>query len=110
MLFQSHIRRISWLSSMAFFGWFLVESPDLAEGQMCLPPPDGIVAWWPLDESSGAVARDIRGSHDGALVGPVVHVPGFVGGGLALNGSGSFGSGPYGGVPVSPAAYGCRSS
>ena len=36
----------------------------------CVPPPQGIVAWWPGDDAQPAVtAKDIVGSHDGSLSG-----------------------------------------
>lgn len=31
----------------------------------CAPPPSGMVAWWPLDETSGVIATDIIGAHNG---------------------------------------------
>ena len=33
----------------------------------CVPAPDGLVAWWPLDETSGSEVRDIVGRRDGTL-------------------------------------------
>ena len=36
----------------------------------CVPPPQGIVAWWPGNDAQPAVtAKDIVGSHDGSLSG-----------------------------------------
>lgn len=39
----------------------------------CVPPPGGMVDWWPFDESGGAVAYDIMGfgNHGGRQMGPV---------------------------------------
>ncbi len=31
----------------------------------CVPPPPGMVAWWPLNETSGTVVIDIAGGHNG---------------------------------------------
>jgi hypothetical protein len=45
-----------------------------------------MVAWWPLDESSGTVARDIIGGNNGAYVGAPVPVSGKVAGGLQFDG------------------------
>src|SRR5439155_11311165 len=35
----------------------------------CTPAPSGLVSWWPLDETSGTTANDIRGSNNGTLNG-----------------------------------------
>lgn len=39
----------------------------------CAPPPNNMVAWWPLDETSGTAVTDIVGGHNGtaqpALIG-----------------------------------------
>jgi len=35
----------------------------------CIPPPGGLVAWWPLDEASGNSARDIVGGRVGSVRG-----------------------------------------
>jgi uncharacterized repeat protein (TIGR01451 family)/fimbrial isopeptide formation D2 family protein len=38
----------------------------------CATPPKGMVAWWPLDETSGNVVHSIVGNHDGTtLPGPI---------------------------------------
>ena len=34
--------------------------------QTCVPPPQGIIAWWPFDETTGTIANDIAGEHPGA--------------------------------------------
>lgn len=33
----------------------------------CAPPPAGMVAWWPLDETSGSTVHDVMGGHDGSV-------------------------------------------
>ncbi|MGC9498376.1 protein kinase domain-containing protein [Streptomyces sp. WG7] len=50
------------------------------------PLPPGPVGHWPLDEASGAVARDTAGGHEATATG-VVWQPG--GGGAAFDGTGS---------------------
>ncbi|MBI1741723.1 DUF11 domain-containing protein [Candidatus Acetothermia bacterium] len=38
----------------------------------CIPPPSGMGAWWPLDETSGTTVTDIVNGHNGtALPGPI---------------------------------------
>lgn len=59
-----------------------------AVAQSCVPPPPGILAWWPLDETSGTVAQDIAGNHPAAYFGAVASGPGMVG--AALHFSGGF--------------------
>jgi len=34
-------------------------------GTACTPPPPNMVAWWPLDETSGTIVTDIVGGHNG---------------------------------------------
>src|SRR5262249_55217009 len=72
--------------------------PAIAVAQTCLPPPPGIIAWWPFDEMSGTTAQDIAGNHLGAYVGSPTPTQGKVSGGLHFDGTGAFGSGPYIGV------------
>jgi hypothetical protein len=42
----------------------------------CVDPPPDMVAWWPLDEQTGAAAADIIGGHNGTTlpgpIGPIV--------------------------------------
>ena len=52
----------------------------------CTAPPSGMVAWWPLDETSGSLVRDIWGGHNGTTS------PGPIGG--ILNGCISNPNGP----------------
>lgn len=43
-----------------------------AFGPPCVTPPSGMVAWWPLDETSGPAVTDIVGGHNGvAMPGPI---------------------------------------
>ena len=53
----------------------------------CVTPPSGMVAWWPLDETSGTTATDLAGfNNSGTLVNNPVPVPAKVLGGLQFNG------------------------
>jgi hypothetical protein len=58
-----------------------------AQAQTCLPQPAGMIAWWPLNETSGTVVSDVLGNHNGTASGPIGTggprpMTGFVGGGL----------------------------
>ncbi|MEZ4681203.1 MAG: SdrD B-like domain-containing protein [Caldilineaceae bacterium] len=37
----------------------------IVHGKQCIQPPSGMVAWWPLDETSGIIANDIANVNDG---------------------------------------------
>jgi hypothetical protein len=52
----------------------------------CTPPPDDMVAWWPLDETAGGVAEDIAGPNDGVHLAGPVPVTGKVAGALSFGG------------------------
>ena len=52
----------------------------------CVQPPAGMIAWYPLDESSGAVAHDTKGGRDGAVQGGAAFAPGQVGKALTFDG------------------------
>jgi uncharacterized repeat protein (TIGR01451 family) len=54
----------------------------------CVPPPSGMVAWWPLDETSGTTAFDIAGSvaNNGTHMNGPMPVPGKVNGALRFDG------------------------
>lgn len=51
-----------------------------APDSSCLPPPGGLVSWWP----GGTDARDIIGTNDGELSGDVTTADGFVASGDGL--------------------------
>jgi uncharacterized repeat protein (TIGR01451 family) len=45
---------------------------DISQTTGCVQPPSGMVAWWPLDETSGTTVTDIVGGFNGtALPGPI---------------------------------------
>jgi hypothetical protein len=56
----------------------------------CARRPGGLVAWWPYDEATGAIAHDIVGGNHGALGGDAAHASGRVGNGIFFDGSGDF--------------------
>jgi uncharacterized repeat protein (TIGR01451 family) len=62
-------------------------SPASLAAQTCLPPPPGIIAWWPFDEASGTTVNDIAGNNPGVYVNSPVPVPGEVGEALSFNGT-----------------------
>jgi len=39
----------------------------------CAAPPTGMVAWWPLDETSGPHVTDIQGGYDGGVIGAPIN-------------------------------------
>ncbi|MDH3889891.1 MAG: T9SS type A sorting domain-containing protein [candidate division Zixibacteria bacterium] len=57
----------------------------------CVPPPAGMVAWWPLDETSGQTSDDIAGAANnaGTWMNSPIPVTGKVDGALSFNGSNS---------------------
>jgi hypothetical protein len=65
-----------------------------AEGQTCVPPPVGIVGWWP---GNGNTNDAVAGNH-GQLAGDVTFVPAVVSQGFKLDGFGD-----YIEIPDSPA-------
>ena len=78
--------------------FFLFNCP-CAQPQSCMPPPSGMVGWWPGDGN----ANDIIGGNSGALVGGVSFVPGEVGQAFSVDGSTGYVQIP-GGSPVQPAS------
>ena len=56
----------------------------------CCDPPDGIVAWWPLDEVTGNISDDIEGNNDGTWNGSPQPVGGVVDGALYVPGFASY--------------------
>jgi hypothetical protein len=53
----------------------------------CVTPPSGMVAWWPLDETTGSTATDLAGfNNSGTHINGPVPVPAKVLGGLQFDG------------------------
>ncbi|WP_457502078.1 LamG-like jellyroll fold domain-containing protein [Thermostichus sp. MS-CIW-15] len=64
--------RKSSLFVLVFGSMTLAMSAAIAHAQSCAPPPSGMVAWWLLNETSGATATDIVGGFNGtAQPGPI---------------------------------------
>ena len=63
-------------------------APDTHTSDTCVPPPDSMVAWWPLDETSGPTAFDFAGIHqdNGTHINIPTPTPGKVSGALCFNG------------------------
>lgn len=59
----------------------------------CVPPPPGLVAWWPMDGNP----LDLWASHNPSATNAITFVPGMVGPGV------TFGTGGYIEIPHSPA-------
>src|SRR2546422_9631254 len=64
-----------------------------AAAQTCVTPPPGIIAWWPLDETSGTSVADIGGNNPGIYVNGPVPAPGEVENALRFNGENYVGVG-----------------
>jgi hypothetical protein len=52
----------------------------------CVPTPDGMTHWYPLDETSGSIANEIIFGGNAFEINGPAHVPGKVAGGLNFNG------------------------
>ena len=81
--------------SIVFFGLclFFLLLPNQVSTQAtetCVPPPPGIIAWWPFDETSGTTAEEVIGGRNGVHINGPVPTPGKVGGALRFNGSSSY--------------------
>jgi len=51
----------------------------------CIPPPPGMVSWWPLDETNGAFAYDIVGGNHGTQINGPTPATGMVDGALSFD-------------------------
>ena len=65
-----------------------------AQSQACVPPPSGLVGWWP----GNGTANDIVAGNNGQLAGDAAFAPAVVGRGFKLDGFGD-----YVEIPDSPA-------
>ena len=59
---------------------------SVAAAQTCLPPPAGMVSWWPGDGD----ANDIQDGNDGTLVNGATFATGEVGQAFSFNGNGQY--------------------
>lgn len=65
----------------------LVLAPaSYAAATSCIQPPEGLIAWWPLDETSGPTAMDIVGGNDGTYVNAPTSVIGNIAYALSFDG------------------------
>jgi hypothetical protein len=71
---------LSWLLTVLCF------LNSSASAQTCVPPPEGLVSWWPGDGN----AQDIIGPNDGTLQGGATFALGVVGEAFKLNGVDQF--------------------
>ena len=53
------------------------------------PPPAGLVARWPMDETTGTTMHDSVGTHNGTLQNVALGAPGFSGKAYTMNGTSS---------------------
>jgi len=74
------ISQVSLWQGLTLFLTFTIVG--IATAQTCLPPPAGLVGWWPGDEN----AKDIVGSNDGALKNGATFADGKVGRAFGFNG------------------------
>src|SRR6185295_5549806 len=65
-------------------------SPHRLNAETCLPPPDGLIAWWSFDEADGTIAQDLAGNHPGVYFGAPSPSGGKVGGARRFDGSDDF--------------------
>jgi len=89
------MKQVSRVGNRIFLRWgcilvLVCASAIPALAQTCVQPPSGIIAWWPLDETSGTIAADIGGSHPGVYSGGPTPAPGKVGGALRFDGVDDF--------------------
>ena len=61
----------------------------LAYAQDCVQP-QGVIAWWPFDETNGARAFDLAGDHTGGHIGGPSPASGLVGAALQFDGRDDF--------------------
>src|SRR5437667_9814651 len=80
----SHMTRLAFrLSFLSVLGCLLVLHAPPARAQSCVPPTDGLVAWWPLDGSTA----DLIDHNPASPVGDPSFSSGEVGAGLSLDGA-----------------------
>ena len=55
-------------------------------GTSCVGAPQGLIAWWTLDETTGTTSRDLVSAQHGQHVGHPLPVSGVVDGALSFDG------------------------
>lgn len=66
------------VSGLVFGNW------PCSDQRPCVKAPNGMTAWWPLDEFTGPTADDIALNNVGTWIGSPVSIPGVVGNALRL--------------------------
>jgi len=79
-------RKITLVVLMATIISIGLPSIPQAASLTCIIPPSGLISWWPLDETSGTTAVDIKNGNDGTHNNGPTPVAGKVGGALSFNG------------------------
>jgi len=69
---------------------FLALLPTASAAQSCMQAPDGVVAWWSFDETSGNTAAERIARRDGSLANGPTHAAGKVLGSLSFDGSNDY--------------------
>ncbi|MCB0694289.1 MAG: T9SS type A sorting domain-containing protein [Saprospiraceae bacterium] len=64
--------------------WSFEKCEDVYVICPCIDPPQGMVAWWPLDEASGTTVADIMGPNSGSVTGPAINSGGIENPGIPL--------------------------
>jgi hypothetical protein len=73
--------------------WIVLSGLSLpVRAQTCVPPPQGILAWWPFDETAGPTAAELISGRVGTYFGspPPTPAPGEVANALQFNGANDF--------------------
>ena len=73
-------RLVTLLAGVLFIVW---GGRGSAQAPSCVPPPSGMVAWWPGDGNT----NDIAGGNNGTIVGGVSYAPGKVNQAFSLDGT-----------------------
>jgi len=85
-LLPSAERRATMLLAILCLAFIIFPLPARAQ-QACVPPPQGILAWWPFDETSGPIAAELIGGRVGTWFNSPTPAPGEVGNALEFNGT-----------------------
>lgn len=80
-------RSTHYLLKLVEFFILTILAVGVSAADECVPPPSGVIAWWPLDDTSGNLASDRVGNHAGAYVNNPIPAPGKVGDSLSFNGA-----------------------
>lgn len=74
------------LAAVLLLAALLTPAAASTAASTCVIPPEGIVAWWPLDEQSGTLSQERIKSQDGRHVNGPTPVQGLVDGALSFDG------------------------